>query len=145
MQQRKNNSRVYPMNAIRVCIDEEDGDLKGRIYSKMSRQPLTFHSCTEMFLMADQLFDECGYPQTFQEKRSFQEQKLRGRYARPQTRLEDEEILKQSGACRTYDILVQSRRRAGWQGILMGENVPEPIEFRSEMELLKYLDVQQSE
>lgn len=139
MQQEKIDGRVYPMNAIRVCIDEENGDLKGRIYSKMSAKPLRFRNCTEMFLIADQLFDECGYPQTFQEKRSFQDETSTAHYARPKVRREDEEVMKQCGVCRTVDILVRSRRRAGWQGVLSCEDARPPMEFQSEMELLKYL------
>ncbi len=127
------------MNALRVCIDEENGDLKGRIYSKMSAKPLRFYNCTEMFLVADQLFDECGYPQTFQEKRSFQNERSAGHYARPKVRLEDKEVMKQSGICRTVDVLVRSRRRAGWQGVLSCGDAQPPMEFQSEMELLKYL------
>ena len=133
----KEENRVYPVNAIRVCIDECDGDLKGRIYSKMCAKALMFENCGEMFLRADELFDECGYPQTFQEKRNFLEQKSPGRYARPQVRLNDEEIMKQSGRCRTVDIIVQSRRRAGWQGVIMGQDGMPSTRFQSELELLK--------
>ena len=65
-----------------------------------------------------------------------------GHYARPQIRLNDEEIMKQSGRCRTVDIVVLSRRRAGWQGIIIGQGEIPAREFQSEMDLLKYLDME---
>ena len=141
MEHEERGKRTYPVNAIRVCIDECNGDLKGRIYSKMREEVLMFENCGEMFLRADELFDECGYPQTFQEKRNFLEQKSSGRYARPQIRRSDEEVVKQTGKCRTVDIIVQSRRRAGWQGIIM-EDGKKSAKFQSEMELLKCLGME---
>ena len=113
MEREEKNTRVYPVNAIRVCIDEQDGDLKGRIYSKMCEKPLIFDNCSELFLQADKLFDECGYPQTFQEKRDFLEHKSPGRYARPQVRQSDEEIRAQSGKCKTVGQEPQKSRLAG--------------------------------
>ncbi len=142
MEHVEEGKRVYPANALRVCIDEYNGDLKGRMYSKMCEKVMMFENCGEMFLRADELFDECGYPQTFQEKRNFVKKKNAGHYARPQIRLNDEEIMKQSGRCRTVDIVVLSRRRAGWQGIIIGQGEIPAREFQSEMDLLKYLDME---
>lgn len=131
--------RYYPVNAIRVCIDAYDGDISGRIYSKMCEAPLRFQNCSELFLRADKLFDDCGYPQSYQEKRDFRKAEIRARYARPQVRLADEEIRSHIGKYRTVDILVRSRRQAGWQGVILGNESEAPAEFGSEMELLRCL------
>ena len=126
------------MNAVRVCIDQYDADLQGRIYSRLSREPLFFGSCSKMLLETDRLFDEHGYPQNFQEKRSFAltEEKKYSSFAAPQPLLESEDILRQSGACGTFDVIVWSRRRAGWQGMLRHPDGMAAGDFRSEMELL---------
>lgn len=134
------DSRPYPVNAIRVCIDAYDEDISGRIYSKMCETPLAFRDCGEMILRADRLFDACGYPQSFQEKREFQKARASGRYARPQVRLADTEIRGQTGRVRTVDVLVRSRRRAGWQGSILKENGG-AANFESELELLRYLGI----
>lgn len=132
----QNENRVYPISAVRVCIDECGDGIKGRIYSKMRETPLVFRNCSELLLRTDEFFDECGYPQRFQEKRSFRRSEPTGYYARPQIRLSDSEVLKQKGECRTMDILVRSRRRSGWQGMVMAGDGKPNREFQSEMELL---------
>lgn len=131
--------RYYPVNAIRVCIDEYDGDIRGRIYSKMCEAPLPFQNCSEMFLRADKFFDDCGYPQSYQVKRNFRESESRVHYARPKILLGDKEIRSQTGKYRTVDILVRSRRQAGWQGKILENESEASAEFESEMELLRCL------
>lgn len=139
MEPKNKNGQVYPLNGIRVCIHEYCGDLKGEIYSKMREKPIYFNSCSEMLVRADRFFDECGYPQTFQERRKFVEDDKIRSYTYPQPCLSDEEIWSHQGKYCTVDILVQSRMRAGWQGIVMwGEGIP-PSRFQSEMELLECL------
>lgn len=139
MEQENKNQRIFPLNAIRVCINECDEDLKGEIYSKMCAEPLQFNSCSEMLLRADRLFDECGYPQTFQEKRNFVGPSKTASYAYPEVRLSDHDVIKHRGKYCTIDILVRSRMRAGWQGIVLREKGIPPSEFQSELELLEYL------
>lgn len=135
------NDRHYPVSAIRICIDTYDGDIRGRIYSKMYGEALPFENCGEMFLRADRLFDACGYPQSFQEKRGFQEARGRGNYARPKIRLEDAQIRSQRGKVGTVDVLVRSRRRAGWQGSVLSEDGGVSADFESELELLRYFGI----
>ncbi len=134
----KKNDRTYPANSLRVCIDGDAAQgIRGRFYSKMNREPISFHDFGEMIVLADKLFDKRGYPQTFQEKRSFRGAETgTGHYAAPEIFLSDEEIHAQQGAYCTFDILVQSRRRAGWQGgLLSADGIMR--EYQSEMELLK--------
>lgn len=139
----KKKARIYPANSIRVCVDSDDEDaFRGKFYSKMNRGPVSFRDFGELIVLADKLFDKRGYPQTFQEKRSFRRTAAeRVHYAAPEIFLSDEEILGQQGEQRTFDILVQSRRRAGWQGVLLGADGI-MHEYRSEMELLKEIDAE---
>lgn len=131
---------AFPANAVRVCVDQSGADFSGRIYNRMSEEPLVFGNCSEMLLRTDDLFDRCGYPQSFQQKRSFVlSEERQNRYARPQVRMENEEILKQRGAFRTFDIVVRSRRRAGWQGSLKALD-GETTEYVSAIQLLMKIE-----
>lgn len=136
MEGKEKKKRILPDNALRFCIDTYENDLSGRIYSKIQSQPLVFCNCSEMLIYSDYLLDERGYPQRFFEKRSFfgnQEGEKKGKTVHAY--LADKEIEKQRGACGTFDVIIRSRRKAGWQGILCCGNGLF-IEFWSEIELL---------
>lgn len=130
---------VFPINSIRVCIDQyENMDLSGRIYSKMREGPIHFGSCSELLLKTDRLFDEECFPQAFQQKRTFREQEVcRGYRGKPKETITDDFILEQSGTYGTMDILVQTRCKTGWQGVIKSRELSEVFHFQSEMELLK--------
>ena len=131
---------MFPMNMVRLCIDKYGVDIAGRVYSKLSPEPLIFDGCGEMLLRMDDMFEKSGYPQSFQEKRSFRKEDRRGgRRNLPEDLLADEELEKQSGDCGTFEILVQSRMRTGWQGLLMHTDRTLITRFRSEIELLECL------
>ncbi|MDO5134990.1 MAG: hypothetical protein Q4D55_02955 [Eubacteriales bacterium] len=124
------------MNGIRVCVDHSGSDMGGRAYSKLWERPLVFRSGSQLLVQADRLFDKCGYPQTFQEKRSFlREEGGQGGYRLPRERMKDEEILSKWGGAMTFDIVVVSRRRVSWQGYVRNMD-GKTLEFRSEVELL---------
>lgn len=138
---KKKEDRIYPLNGIRLCIDRVEGNLAGRMYSKLTEQPISFESSKQMILEADDFFDQQGYPQRFLEPRSFQKNvESTSHFHYPKPVVADEMIFKQRGKCCTLDLLVQSRRKAGWQGFV---HVPEGglvREFRSELELLMILE-----
>lgn len=133
--------RSYPSNALRVCVDRmEQNDLEGRVYSRLREEPLTFENCSELFLKADSMFDEKGYPQTFQKKRTFTDDHAYASYcAAPPDKMDSAFILEQTGACDTFDVIVQTRQRTGWQGLLKNSDGAVVAEFQSEMELLKLI------
>ena len=53
--------------------------------------------------------------------------------------VEDELILEKSGSCNTFDVIVQSRKKSSWQGILKNKDGTPAAEFRSEMEVLNWI------
>lgn len=132
--------QMFPVNAVRICFDLFDHDVQGRVYSPMSRHAILFRDCGEMFLKADALFDRKGYPQAFQEKRSFQNiSESQGCFDVPKSLLTEEEIMKQRGRIHTLDVLVQSRRYTGWQGKVLSCDRNFFVLYKSELELLKYI------
>lgn len=128
--------RIFPTNMLRVCVDQFTDDVKGRVYTKLSEDPIVFDNCCELLLKTDTLFDKCGYPQTFQEKRDFNGKKISSYYTPPKVCLTDEELGAQKGQFGTLDVFVRSRRNTSWQGIIKPENGSMVIEFGSDMELL---------
>ena len=129
---------AFPINMIRLCIDEYGNDLSGRVYSKLMLVPLLFTGCSGLLLRMDDVFEQVGYPQAFQVRRTFfKPARLKGSIHVPKQLLDDEELGRQSGDCRTFDIIVQSRRQSGWQGILMDPERTSAKKFKSEMELLR--------
>lgn len=130
----------FPPNAVRICIDNyRNYDIQGRIYSKFRKDSLVFCGVGEMFLKVDDMFDENGFPQTFQERRYFDENRKEKRRAVPVVFENDDMILRQKGGMKTYDIVINSRRKSNWQGIIRKENGIEDVLFRSEMELLNFI------
>ncbi len=131
---------IFPINMMRLCIDEYGDDLSGRVYSKLILAPLPFSGCGGLLLKMDAVFDRIGYPQAFQVRRTFlKPAKLRGSITIPKQMMDDEEMGKQKGDFRTFDVVVQSRNRSGWQGILMNPGRTSIRKFQSEMELLDYI------
>lgn len=131
--------KKFPLNCLHICVDCCEEDLAGRIYCKMSSKELPFQNTSELLLRADSLFDEKGFPQSFQEKRTFVGHPVwHSRYGTPKAFLTDEEVVNQNGAYWTFDILVYSRRRASWQGALLNPGRP-GRSFESAKELLEIL------
>ena len=125
------------MNMIRLCIDGYGEDLWGRAYNKMRLVPLPFAGCGVLLLRMDDLFEQVGYPQAFQVRRTFgKQEKIKGSIRMPERMMEDEEMERQSGARSTFDVVVQSRRQSGWQGIVMDPERTYIRRFQSEKELL---------
>lgn len=136
MEIQNTEKRVFPINAVRLCVDQCSNELKGRVYSKLSITALRFDNFSEFLLKTDKLFDRCGYPQSYLEKRNFSSKTQTGSYFLPKALTSDEEILKQKGDIATIDIFVKSRRRAGWQGFLMRPDGRKASEYQSEMGLM---------
>ncbi len=133
------SAAVFPMNMIRLCIDGYGDDLSGRAYSKLTLVPLLFSGCGELLLRMDDIFEQVGYPQAFQKRRTFFSgpTRLRETVRMSERLLDDKEMGKQQGKYQTYNIVVQSRRQSSWQGILMDPERTSMRKFQSEMDLLR--------
>lgn len=134
-------NKYYPPNAFRICIDESGTDISGRIYTPLCPDALHFQGIGEVLLKMDALFDNAGYPQAFQEKRSFEEKKIPdNRYSGiPQVKQSAEKIHALQGKLYTMDIVVVSRRNTTWQGSVYGADGTKLEDFSGEVELLKTL------
>lgn len=135
------NKKIYPVNMFRICIEKIQGDIGGQIFSPLSAEAINFSDIGDLLLKMDKLFDKVGYPQAFQTKRTFAEEKKQENAYRgiPRAVRDVESILSQRGTNGTYDILVVSRRNTSWQGEVYGLPGDKKGEFNGEVELLALL------
>lgn len=131
----------FPPNAFRVCVDLIEEDITGRIYSPLSTEVIVFISIGEILVKMDELFDRCGYPQAFQNKRSFDIAKEQDNLYRglPKKNQNTDDILMYYGKKGTFDLIIKSRQNTSWQGSLYDEDGNILKEFDGEMELLSVL------
>ena len=118
-----NDHRYYPKNAVRICLHEpQQDDFDGTLFSCIRKKGFSFHNFTSFIILTEEILDFVGKPQSFQEKRTFNKE------------------YEQHGAYATYDIIIMTRRKSDWQGIVKKDE--EVIgEFKSILELMHLLVV----
>ena len=129
----------YPPNAFRICADKIEEDVEGRVFCPLCKEDIHFSGMGELLVKMDELFDAVGYPQAYQDKRSFDRGKGRANAYRgiPQGIRKPEKIISQAGDCITLDIVVTSRRNASWQGEIYDVESRFLGGFSGEIELLE--------
>ena len=131
----------YPANGFRICVDTEEQDMAGRIYSLLAPEVITYSGWNELFLKMDAIFDRVGYPQAFQEKRCFTGGTRAASYQGSPKRLQPQEaVTHERGQLWTVDVVVISRRDASWQGIVYDLDRQELGQFDGELGLMKILE-----
>lgn len=137
----EDRKRFYFPNMFRVCIDFNQGDVRGRAYTPLCEDEIVFTGIGELLLKIDRLFDAIGYPQAFQNKRSFDGGQETGNAYKgiPKSVRDPESIWQQMGLCCTYDIAVESRRNTSWQGVIYDSDGAEQGRFNGEVELMAQL------
>lgn len=134
-------NNYYPPNMFRVCVEENTNNIEGYVVSPLTDEKIFFSDIAGLLLKMDKLFDQVGYPQAFQKKRTFletdgNENSYRGI---PSVVREKEEILNQQGKKGTYDILVRSRRNTTWQGFVFNLEHEKLGSFVGDVDLLEIL------
>ena len=131
----------YPANGFRICVDTEEQDMAGRIYSLLVPEVITYSGWNEFFLKMDAVFDQVGYPQAFQEKRSFTGGTKAASYqGSPKLLQPYEAVTHERGLLWTVDVVVISRRDTSWQGIVYDLDRQEIGQFDGELGLMKILE-----
>lgn len=134
--------KYYPPNMFRICVDENEEHVAGRAISPLTKKEICFEDYAGLLLEMDKLFDEVGYPQAFQKKRSFVATSGNNNAYRgiPEMILTKEEILSQKGKKATYDVLVVSRRNTTWQGQVFDEDNNRVGSFIGDVDLIEILN-----
>lgn len=133
------NSRFYPKDAVRLCLDyRKDEHFEGTLYSCVSTQGFPFSNFTCFIMMTEEILDYLGRPQSFQERRTFNKKKRRLCFDLLKIQEDCSFIYEKSGEAATYDIIVTTRQKSDWQGIVK-ENSQILGEFKSILELMYLL------
>lgn len=127
----------FSPNAFRVCVDSRENDIRGLVYSPLVEHPISYNGLNELMLKMDKVFDSNGYPQAFQEKRSFLRRTPRQASYNgvPEVLPESRDIFEKEGSFFTVDVVVESRRNTSWQGYVQSIDGTKIGEFKSDIEL----------
>ena len=136
-----NRKRTFPANCIRLCFDGFNTELcEGTICGVTLKEDIPFCGMKELIVKIDNAFNEIGQPQAYQVLRSFGKQDEYQAYkSQPEHFHDSEEIAARQGMSSTFDLIMTSRHRAEWQGILKnieGENIGS---FNSSLECMNLL------
>ncbi|MBR3606706.1 MAG: hypothetical protein IKL51_03905 [Lachnospiraceae bacterium] len=117
----QDTSKPFPLNAFRICIDHGKKDVLGTAFSPLTKYAIPFYGLGELLVKMDAIFDQQGYPQSFQDKRSFEkEKKLQNRYrGLPGYQMESKIIREKKGEEVTLDVMITARKNTSWQGYLL--------------------------
>ena len=134
----------YTPSMLKVCINKwDDYTMQGNVYSILLEDPISYSSWAEFLLKIDAMFDQTGYPQSFQHKRSFKEETPTTTnlftYVEPVIR-EDVPFQTETGEVCTMILEVHSREHASWQGALFTEDHIPVSSFDSELEVIKLIN-----
>lgn len=135
------SEKYYPVNAFRICADKVDDDIAGRAFCPLTAECIIFSGMGELLVKMDELFDRVGYPQAFQNKRSFDNDKERSNLYRgiPERERTALDMVSQFGEQTTFDVMVMSRKNTSWQGSVYQVDGTFIAEFDGEIELLSTL------
>ena len=133
-----NEKNYFPLSGLRVCIDNaENGEISGVFYSPMDEKRYEVHGIEEFVLAAEEVFNEHGYPQAYMIGRTFlKKRKDAGRYmGKPKAVCSDACILSHTGNLATCDVVVESRRKASWQGYVRDADGNEVGDFHGILDM----------
>lgn len=134
--------RKLACNMLWLCIDQVDEvRLSGKFYTCLEHQEYAFYDFDQLVLQADGLFDQIEFPQSFQTKRSFQEERKEHDFVTSRTFRSEgqEDVTYHKGNVFTGVILVSTRQFSNWQGIVMNECFEKMTEFYDVIELMNQL------
>lgn len=132
----------YPATAIRVCVDEINNSvISGRLYCAQLDDVLNFKDVNELLLGMEKIFDERGYPEPFQRKRSFLKKAVlrisHDDKIKKQAIMREKRTVSQAvGERATFLVYVMTRLDSSWQGRVEWLQNDESNSFSSEVELL---------
>lgn len=144
------NTEVMPVSSnlsrFWVAVDDvKDGEIIGRLCNHYECIVKNFTGTLQLITYADDFFDKHNYPQATHEMRSFNQAKSSSQNSQ---KIDDSEVLKvdesniiiESGGKATFMIQVQYRQNATWQGTIKWTEGKKIVHFRSGLELIKLID-----
>lgn len=142
------NHRLLPSNAARMQIvawqQQDTGELVGVVHNDYLDRTTPFDSAMRLVGVMEDLMDEMDYPQAFETLRSFDPRKkpqYRPVEADAANAQELNDLLEKAPESRqAFDVQVQFRQNATWQGVVTWPQREVAQRFRSALELIKLID-----
>ncbi len=129
--------------------NDEYGELSGVYCNPFLPAPQNFGGLTELIGGLDRFFNWLGFPQAFNECRSFQKDHSETPHrAQPQEvkKYMDDSIFETKlGEKATFVIQVQFRQNSSWQGTITWTEKRKTQKFRSTLEMIRLMDSALSE
>ena len=129
-------------NSIVLAVDDKDiRGIQGRVYRAYSEEAIPIACFEEVIRIAENLFNDLGYPQMTTNDREFGGSSYSYRKKEEMVRvMDDKTLLEQQGDLGTFIIRVQHRQHSSWQGKVTWIEENETVNFRSALELMKMID-----
>lgn len=119
--EREMNPQSIPPTSLRLCIDRfDEDDMSGRILGVALESEIPFSSVRSFVASVDKAYDTIGQPQSGQISRTFGKQAVKPMpyVAVPKRYHASGEIKSAAGSLKTFDLIMQTRHHAEWQGVL---------------------------
>ena len=129
-------------NSIVLAVDDKDiRGIQGRVYHAYSEEAIPIACFEEVIRIAENLFNDLGYPQMTTNDREFGGSSYSYRKKEEMVKvMDDKTLLEQQGDLGTFIIRVQHRQHSSWQGKVTWIEENETVNFRSALELIKMID-----
>ena len=131
-----------PSTSLRLCIDRfDEDDMAGRIMGVALENEIPFSSFRSFVASVDKAYDTIGQPQSGQISRSFGKQAVKHTpyVAVPRHYHEPGEIKSAAGSLKTFDLIMQTRHHAEWQGVLKDATGKTLGAFKSVLECIQLM------
>lgn len=130
--------RQYEKNQIRICVDTIGVDLTGRAYVPFHEKVIEFTEILDLAVQLDKIFDTYGYPQAFQQKRSFTEEVDTNIYKGiPEMKWDGNTLRAQRGKIATLELYVRSRQDTSWQGWISVPHSSQSRKFQGDIAFVR--------
>lgn len=136
------NPQSIPSTSLRLCIDRfDEDDMGGRILGVALENEIPFTSVRSFVANVEKAYDTIGQPQAGQISRTFGKQKVKPTpyVAVPKRYHASREIKSAAGSIKTFDLIMQTRHHAEWQGVLKDTEGNPLGTFKSVLECIQLM------
>lgn len=140
------NGFNHQNSILYLCVDRVTcGHIAGRVVSQRLTRPMAFSDLGSLLLQLDRLMNRQGFPQAFQNIRSFVDDGSSGPELpaadTPEQGMPADQVHAARGALDTLVLHIVTRRNSTWQGLAYHAGREEAVSrFSSALELLIYLE-----
>ena len=136
------SEQIFTVNTIRLCLDRADDELQGTLCGVCMKEAVSFSNTSQLVQAVDAIYDEIGRPQPSEIYRSFagDSPAYLSYVGSPKKYHSDADIESRRGKAHTLDLVVQTRKHAEWQGVVLNEERKPLGEFKTMLQCIEILE-----